>query len=100
MVLPGWPVTVDQLDNFEKKAAAYLPTIKVSGMIMPVVQVIDESSGEVVYTLRIKDNEFRPKVFAEGSYTVIVGDQQDKVKKLEGLKSMAAGEMKTIKVAF
>jgi hypothetical protein len=97
---PGWPVTVDQLENFGKKAVAFLPTIKVSGMTMPVVQVIDESSGQVVYTLRIKGDEFRPKVFAEGTYTVIVGDQKDKINRLKGLKSMAAGETKTIKVAF
>jgi hypothetical protein len=97
---PGWPITINQLDNFGKKAVAYLPTIKVSGMTMPVIQVIDESSKQVVYTLRIKGDQFRPKVFAKGSYTVIVGDQQNKVKKLKGLKSLAAEDTKIIKVAF
>ncbi len=97
---PGWPVTVNQLDNFGKKAVAYLPTIKVSGMTMPVIQVIDESSKQVIYTLRIKGDLFRPKVFAEGSYTVIVGDQQSKVKKLKGLKSLAAKDTKIIQVTF
>jgi hypothetical protein len=97
---PGWPVTIDQLDNFGKKAVAFLPTIKVSGMKMPVIQVIDESSKQVVYTLRIKGEKFRPKVFAEGTYTVVVGDQKDKVKELKGLKSIPAEDTKTIHVEF
>jgi hypothetical protein len=72
---PGWPVTCRQQDNYGRKAAAYLPTIRVRGMDDPVVQVIEEKSGEIVYTLRIKGTEFRPKVFEDGTYTIIVGDQ-------------------------
>jgi len=44
-------------------------------MTDPLVQVIDESNGEVVYTLRIRGTTFRPKVFAEGRYRVKVGEQ-------------------------
>jgi hypothetical protein len=69
-------------------------------MTMPVVQVIDESSKQVIYTLRIKGDQFRPKVFAEGSYTVIVGDQQNKVKKLKGLKSITGEDTKIIQIDF
>ena len=46
------------------------------------MQVIDESAGEIVYTLRIKGNEFRPKVFSKGTYTVRVGEQPDGMKEL------------------
>jgi len=49
---PGWPVTVTQESNYGRAAAAYLPEINVSGMTDPVVQVVDESNGEIVYTIR------------------------------------------------
>ncbi len=72
---PGWPKTIDMLENDGREAVAYLPTIEVTGMTDPVVQVIEESTGEVVYTLRIRGTSFRPKVFADGTYTVRVDDQ-------------------------
>lgn len=96
----GWPITVNQLDNYGRKAVAYLPTIKVRGMIDPVVQIIDETSGEIVYTLRIKGNEFRPKVFAEGTYTIRVGDQLSKNKTLKGIRSLSADKKQDLLVRF
>ena len=66
----GWPITVKQTDNYGRKAVAYLPTLKIKGLNDPVVQVVEEASGEVVYTLRIKGSEFRPKVFARGKYSI------------------------------
>lgn len=71
---PGWPIAIKQDDNYGKKAVAYLPTLEVTAMTDPVVQVIDESSGEIVYTLRIKGTSFRPKIFRQGQYTVRVDD--------------------------
>lgn len=72
---PGWPKTIQMTANDGRKAAAYLPAIDVQGIEAPVVQVIDEGNDEVLYTLRVKASEFRPKVFrAEGSYTLKVGD--------------------------
>ena len=79
---PGWPMTITQEDNYGRKAVAYLPTFKVEGITDPVVQVIDETNNETVYSLRIKGNSFTPKVFKKGSYTVIVCNQKDKSKTL------------------
>ena len=86
---PGWPVTIDQQDNYARKAAAWLPKVKVKGTNDPVVQVIDQKDNSVVYTLRIKGNEFKPKVFREGKYTLIVGEGKNKktCKDLEAKKS-------------
>ena len=71
----GWPITVDQLDNYGRPAVAYLPTLRISGQTDPVVQVIDESNDEIVYTLRIRGRSWRPKVFTKsGAYTVKVGE--------------------------
>jgi len=98
---PGWPVTFDQQDNYGRKAAAYLPTIEVAGMTDPVVQVIDETDSQIVYTLRIRGKTYRPKVFKKGSYTVKVGEQgTDKWKTLTGIEALDAGDRKTLKVDF
>jgi len=55
----------------------------------PVVQVIDESNDEIIYTLRINGNSFRPKVFKKGKYTIKIGEPgTDKMKTLEGVRSL------------
>ena len=83
----GWPITITQEDNYTRNAVAFLPTLKFTNATNPVVQVIDESSDEIVYTLRIKGNSFRPKVFRKGSYTIKVGhDKLDKT--FTGVKSL------------
>jgi len=68
---PGWPVTVTQEDNYGREAAGYLPTIH-TDVEDPVIQVIHEESGEIIYTLRINGRSFQPKVFRPGSYTLKV----------------------------
>ena len=96
---PGWPRTIDQQDNYGRQAVAYLPTIEVSGMTNPVVQIIDESNDEIVYTLRINGTSFRPKVFKTGRYTIKVGQQGTrKMKTLTGIQSVKPGEAESLKV--
>jgi hypothetical protein len=66
---------VNQAAGYDRPAAAHLPTVVVEGMRDPVVRVVDEASGEVVYTLRILGDRYRPRVFrAGGSYTLVVGE--------------------------
>jgi len=73
----GWPLTVSQFDNYGRKPIATLPQI-VSESPDPVVQIIDEQNGEIVYTVRIKGTTFTPKVFRAGSYTVRVDGRESK----------------------
>ena len=95
----GWPVTFDHEDNYGRNAVAYLPTIQVAGMTNPVVQVIDEAGGEIVYTLRIRGATCRPKVFKKGTYTLKVGEQgTDKWKTLTGIEALRPDDRKTINV--
>jgi hypothetical protein len=70
----GWPVTFQQQENYGRTPTGYLPRLEISGLENAVVQVTDEDSGEIVYTLRISGNTFAPMVFGEGPYTVSVGD--------------------------
>ncbi len=98
---PGWPATIGQEDNYARKATAYLPTIEVSGMTNPVVQVIDESNNEIVYTLRITGSLYRPKVFKDGSYTIRVGQQETgQVKTISGVRSLPPDKSQTLKIAL
>ena len=84
---PGWPFTFNQLDNYGRKAAAHLPVLEINKPDQ-VVQVLEEKSGEVVYTLRIKGKTFQPKVFAQGAYTVKVGEGSN-LKTFKGVKALA-----------
>ncbi len=72
---PGWPIRIRQTQNGLPSAYS-LPAIDANGAVDPVVQVIDESDGEVVYTLRIQGSEFTPMVREAGSYTVRVIDTE------------------------
>lgn len=98
---PGWPKTITQESNYARKAAAWLPTVTVTGLEDPVLQVINEKSEEIVYTLRINGTRWRPKVFAAGTYTLKVGDPDTgKEKVFKGLKALPKDSDKTIAVAF
>ncbi len=92
--MEGWPVTVPQLDNYARKAAAHLPSLKVSGIKNPVIEVIEESTGELVYALRVNGQGFQPHVFAPGKYTVKVSDPDaGKSKTLNGLAATAGNKL-------
>lgn len=69
----GWPITIDQLDNGFPKRGWVLEPVQAK-FANPVVRVIDESDGEVVYTLRIRGRTFTPRVFGPGRYTIKVID--------------------------
>jgi hypothetical protein len=61
------------------------------------VQVVEDKSGEVVYTLRINGKDFRPKVFAKGKYTVKVGEGTNR-KVIKGVQALPLAVKKTLKV--
>ena len=94
---PGWPKTIRQQENDGRKAVAWLPEIKVSGISNPVVQIVDESNGEVVSTIRINGTTYRPKVFRNGTYTIRLGDQQW-LKTLTGIQSLSSNDRQELKV--
>jgi len=70
---PGWPLTINQMDNYGREAAAWLPLLKISGEPDPVVELINQSTGEMEYIVRIKGNEFVPKVFSKDKFIIRVG---------------------------
>lgn len=73
---PGWPITIDQDANDGRKVYRELPEVKFTDGSLPVVQVIDESSGEILYTVRSSTTTFAPRVYAAGKYTIKVGNEK------------------------
>ncbi|MCF7974046.1 MAG: hypothetical protein K9N55_09550 [Phycisphaerae bacterium] len=94
---PGWPKTIQQTDNYGRMPLAYLPALNIKGQTNPVVQIVDESNNDVVYTLRILGQSFSPKVFHEGTYTIKVGEG-DHIKTFDSVKSIPSKNGKTIEV--
>ncbi|MFP6581489.1 MAG: alkaline phosphatase D family protein [Candidatus Hydrogenedentota bacterium] len=97
---PGWPITVNQMDNYNRKAVAYLPELIMESAVNPLVQVVNEAAGEIVYTVRIKGNRFRPKVFATGIYTVRVSSMSGENKdEFSGIRARTKPS-RTLKISF
>ena len=96
---PGWPITIRQQDNYGRRPTAHLPTLHVHGPENPVVQIVEESTGKVVYTLRILGREFQPWVFREGTYTVHVGEGESR-RTVSGLKARPAPNDAIVEIAL
>ena len=86
---PGWPITIDQDANDGRKIAGWLPELRFDKGVNPVVQVIEEVTGEVLYTARARGNRFQPRVYSKGKYTVKVGLQKPDSSTLKGVESVA-----------
>lgn len=80
----GWPLTVTQEDNYGRAALAWLPNVH-SNIDDPVIHVIDETTSELVYALRIKGREWRPKTFRAGPHTIRVGGRNGTWKAFPGI---------------
>ena len=98
----GVPITIGQTDNYARAENAYLPTLQISGLqisngALPVVQLIDEATGEPVYTLRIPEKTWRPPVFWSSSYTIRVGEG-DHVRQMHGIQSTDKPNEATLRI--
>jgi len=83
----GWPKTIPQKANYGRKPYGYLPSLTVQGALEPVVQVVNEATAEVLYTLRIRGTDFRAQVFEDGVYTVkFIDPENNQLVETKGLK--------------
>lgn len=73
---PGWPIRIEQDANDGRKVHAHLAEVKLHDVSNPVVQVIAEVTGEILYTVRSKTESFKPRVYAPGKYTVKAGREK------------------------
>jgi hypothetical protein len=96
---PGWPVTFAMQDNDGRQVHGYLHDLEFTDATDPVIQVVQESNDEVLYTLRIQGNQFRPHVYAPGKYTVRAGTNKPNMLALEGLEPVE-GTARPLKVSI
>ncbi len=77
---PGWPVTFKMRDNDGRQVMGHLAELVFADAADPVVQVVREADGEILYTTRVLGKRFQPAVYGPGKYTVKVGlEKPDKV---------------------
>ncbi len=74
----GWPITINQEDNFANNAKWFLPELIISGKENTLVQIINEANEEMVSILRINGNLYQPKVLKKGSYSIIIEHKDEK----------------------
>jgi hypothetical protein len=89
---PGWPITISADANDGRKVTGWLPELKFEGVTEPVVQVIAESSGEVLYTVRVQGDRFQPRVYTTGLHTVLVGKDRPGEVRLTGMQPKPKNE--------
>ncbi len=98
---PGWPVRFKQSEGDGRKRGGYLPTVTVTGLNEPVLQIYDEGREEVLYTLRMRGSTFRPHVFKAGTYTLRIGEPgTERWKEIPGLSATFPGDDRTLHIRF
>ncbi|MCI0522535.1 MAG: hypothetical protein L0Y37_02670, partial [Bacteroidales bacterium] len=98
---PGWPVRIKQTDNYGRRIVAWMPEVVTEGLNNPVIRVISDNTGEVVYTLRISGNAYQPGVFHYGPYTIEAGDPDTGVwQKAENIEAWTTKERQKITLTF
>lgn len=98
---PGWPIVINQLDNYGKKAEAWLPQVRVSGIVNPVIQIFKQTTGEMVYTLRMNSQFFQPKVFEPGLFSIMVGEPDiDVWQEFRDIQANTSKDMRALEVIF
>ena len=84
----GWPVTFKMTQNDGRKVKGWLPKLTFT-QPKQVVQVINEKTKEISYTVRVKGRNFQPKVYENGNYSVKFGSDQTNKFALQNVPSSA-----------
>ncbi|HBV63441.1 MAG TPA: hypothetical protein DEF45_10510, partial [Rhodopirellula sp.] len=95
---PGWPVTIRASQNDGRVVKGYLPELQFSDAKSPVVKVIRERDGEVLYSVRVQGDRFRPAIYESGKYTVKVGQDRPSKAVMTGIMSGKMTDQRTKKV--
>ena len=92
-MFPGWPIEFKADENDGREVAGYLPRLSLPKFKNPVVQVTNEKTDEILYTVRAQGGEFQPRVYdIDATYTVKVGKDRPVNHTFEGLKPAADAE--------
>jgi hypothetical protein len=89
---PGWPIRVNVEANDGREVKGFLPELIFENVVDPVVQVIAEESGEILYTVRVKGNRFQPRVYSQGKHTLKIGRDRPNVLTISSLEAKPKSE--------
>lgn len=81
---PGWPITVAVADYDGRHPIGFLPELRFDAE-NPVVQVVHDQTGEILYTQRVPGTTYRPPVYCEGTYTIRTGQNRPEAVALSAL---------------
>lgn len=82
---PGWPIMVDMDANDGRKVEGWLPELIFENGTDAVVQVIEEKTAQILYTVRSHGGKFQPRVYSDGTFSIKVGKDRPDAKTLKGL---------------
>jgi len=69
-----WPITIEQTDNDGRVAVGTLP-VRTAGVDNPVMEVINEQTGELIYARRSATAEINAPVYdIDATYTLKISD--------------------------
>ncbi|GEM_PF-2450329 len=97
---PGWPLTFSMHENDGRKPTDWLTELHFPTTKSAVVQVIDEKTGETLYTVRTASNRFRPPVYSPGPFTLNAGLDRPTVFRARSLAPVVRDDKTTISVKF
>ncbi len=91
-------MTIRGSQNDGRAVKGYLPELRFAGTKSPVVKVIRERDGEVVYSVRVQGDRFRPAVYEPGKYTIKVGQDRPEQAVMTGVTSGTMTDQRTEQV--
>lgn len=71
---PGWPLTINQYDNFGEGANNYLPKIEVNKPNQ-IIEVRKVSTNDLIRIFRMKGNSVQVGLHHPGTFTINVGNK-------------------------
>ena len=89
---PGWPVTISMENNDGRKVAGWLSELVFENGADPVVQIIEDASNEILYTVRAQGGRFHPRVYSMGKHTIKLGPDKPNEQTLASLEPKPKAE--------
>ncbi|MGS2737951.1 alkaline phosphatase D family protein [Sinomicrobium sp. M5D2P17] len=95
----GWPVTINQMDNYRPQSPYFLPKLKVKGLENPLFKVLNDRE-EPQLIMRPGGTEFQPVMDRAGIYTVRILDSEGKtLKQLDGIEAIASFNERELEIS-
>ncbi len=89
LYFPAGFLTIHRSQNDGRPVKGYSPQLQFKGSVSPVIQVIFERAGEVLYCIRGRADRFLPSEYEAGKCTIKIGVDRPDQKVLTGVVSGA-----------